>query len=303
MVFYNAAKPLPSNAQISVDCIVGPHKLYKTAEKTLNLVTTTGPDKDFYYIQTPVFYTCRGPLRSAGGNQALPYLAEDPNDHLRVIIDKLEDAAATGLYEYFKSDEIPTLQAFLKQFYLQHPILRSSFNKEDSTFWIKLDNNIRCFTWDKEKSLRVEDLGPGQYQMILRIGFIYLGQHGQSGCVASLNIRAVQLRYKPMDVKGGYQRALDRCLFQNSSDEEEEEEEMEEVKKPASTQQEESKELKTPPQPIPTTSSAPQPRPVLRRQNAFMRLEDLPNSTPKKRKTKFSAPLPVDLDELTQQGI
>ena len=205
---------------------LGPHKIYKTAEKTLNLVSITGGENQFVYIQTPVFYSCVGPRKTLNGQRSIPYNSEQGGlDNLRSFIECLEAVLEEKLTDFLLTGDTSKLNRFVRDFYLQEPKLRPCFNTL-STFWVKLATDCAYYTWQREPLAECNrDLGPGQYQLILRCGFVYLGQHGDTGRVASLNIRATQLRYQPMEFDGGARTALKFCMFRDPIDQQKEPEE------------------------------------------------------------------------------
>ena len=58
--------------------------------------------------------------------------------------------------------------------------------------------DVQMFDWNGEP-LPVEQRGPGEYQLLLRISNIYFGQHGSTPYMASAQVRVAQIRFRPLN--------------------------------------------------------------------------------------------------------
>ena len=184
---------------------VGPHRVVKMAEKTVNFVNVKAAGFSDIYITSPVFTSvnnkvangeCIGypilPVNNGGGGEY---------DILQQHIEWLEKTVAERLTTFLSQPNC-SVNKPLKEIYLDNPVLRPTFRAGSNMFWAKLAKNCRAFNWGGE-SMKLKDMGPGRYQFVLRVNGIFVGHHGDSDYVASLNLRVIQLRHEPCEIEAG----------------------------------------------------------------------------------------------------
>ena len=69
---------------------------------------------------------------------------------------------------------------------------------DDSVMYLKGNvQNIRFYDWSGAK-ISPDMLGQGQYQFVIRANLVYFGKHMDDTCIANLQLRISQIRYKPL---------------------------------------------------------------------------------------------------------
>ena len=192
-----------SDAVMPIIPAVGPHRVVKMAEKTVNFVNVKAAGFSDIYITSPVFTSVNNKVANGEciGYPILPVNNGGEYDILQQHIEWLEKTVAERLTTFLSQPNC-SVNKPLKEIYLDNPVLRPTFRAGSNMFWAKLAKNCRAFNWGGE-SMKLKDMGPGRYQFVLRVNGIFVGHHGDSDYVASLNLRVIQLRHEPCEIEAG----------------------------------------------------------------------------------------------------
>lgn len=184
---------------------VGPYKTVKTSERTLHFVSLTSDKNETICFESAEFYSFGGVVN----DQVIGYpdvvdssSIDCPRDHLRSNISYTEFGVEGLLTAYLKKNPDCGLSNTMRTLYMANPVIRPTFKEGSDIYWAKLGRHTRCFDWEG-KPIKAKDMGPGRYQFVLRCTGIYIGQHGESNYVASLNMRVIQIRHQPLAIEGG----------------------------------------------------------------------------------------------------
>jgi hypothetical protein len=191
---------------------VGPHRIFKTAEKSLHFIDVSTISKgDFgksLVFQSPEFNSMTGIVKS----EVIGYPILDIDDELRACVSTMEKTIEEALVQFLKSSATPHLPKTLREMFISIPVLRPSFKANSDIYWAKLSPTTQYYTWEGEPTAAVS-MSAGRYQFILRCNGVYLGQHGDGEYVASLNLRVAQLRHRPIELETPAYFVSKECLM------------------------------------------------------------------------------------------
>ena len=180
---------------------VGPHRVVKMAEKTLNFVKVTDAIGSDILFTSPVFSSSNKVPNECIGYPVLLVEDELNRDHLKGNVQWIEWTASQKLHEFVKKPDCGVSKP-LRELYCAKPELRPSFRHGADIYWAKYAKNCLGFNWAGEP-MKLKDMGPGRFQLVLRLNGIFMGQHGDTDYVASLNLRVIQVRHEPSVIEGG----------------------------------------------------------------------------------------------------
>jgi hypothetical protein len=195
-----------SSEVVLPDVNVGPHRKYKAAEKTLHFVNVSNTRGSCLLFKSPEFVSVKGPVGEVIGYPfTQDVMSPFPVDYLEFNVKSMESVIEGNLGQFLRIATTPDLNPTLRELYLSKPKLRPTFrnfNETEGIYWAKLTVNTLYYNWHGA-AINPSELGPGRYQFLLRCNGVYMGQHGDSSYVASLNLRVVQVRFEPMDLMRG----------------------------------------------------------------------------------------------------
>ena len=192
----------------SGDIEIGAHRPFVANNLSLNFLPIYHKTGGTILVKTPSVFLQHGPGKY--------------KNYLPVRHADVDFLATLGSLEVAVEQKLHTEEALLSGLpdnlitaFGDYPYLRPSIDLDKEAYFAKMSTDFKCYNWNgEEMSDRPE--GAGEYEMLFRVGSIYFGGHGPAvKYTASLHVRLVQLRYRPIGVELGH---MDRCLLGGGGD-------------------------------------------------------------------------------------
>lgn len=79
-----------------------------------------------------------------------------------------------------------------------HFIRPNYYGNTNPKIFLKSIKNVKITNWKLNKSFTPSDLGMGDYQLVVCIGSAYFGQHKNPLHISNLQVRIMEIKYKPL---------------------------------------------------------------------------------------------------------
>ena len=195
--------------EIIPDPILLPHKNVDLNNTKLTFIPIRLPGNIQIYIKTPPMVLNGGP---AHYREYVPINTAD--GLLAQTISEMESSVVRILSSLEGQTVLRGIPKATREWYERIPGLRPTLKADRDVFFAKLAAHLICFDWHTDAQIDAPTEA-GLYQFVLRVGNLYMGSHGGHPQCASLHIRVVQCRYKPLSFDNPPPIKRNLCLMQD----------------------------------------------------------------------------------------